>query len=201
MNRYILFLFILILLSSCEDNAPLPILGETEVVNGLEVPHAIRDFSFFNQDSVIITNENFAGNIYVADFFFTSCPSICPVVTKQMLRIYETFQNQNVNLVSYTMDPKRDIPAKLKSYAEKLEVSAPKWQFLTGEKDKLHEIAADYFSIVIEDDEAPGGFNHSGYLLLVDKNRHIRSFCIGTDEVEVTEFIKDIKKLLAEDEK
>ena len=99
------------------------------------------------------------------------------------------------------MDPVRDTPLALQEYASKLEVTAPKWHFLTGNKNELHDISTDYFSIIIEDDEAPGGFNHSGYILLVDTKGHIRSYCIGTEEKEVDDLIKDIKKLLVENEK
>lgn len=193
-------LFAAILVIACTDDSPLPVLGEKKTVDGEKVNHFIPDFEFLNQDSVVITNEDLEG-IYIADFFFTSCPSICPKVTAEMLRIHDAFLDEPVQLVSYTMDPVRDTPEKLQSYAEKLEVSTPKWQFLTGDKKALHDIATDYFSVVIEDNDAPGGFNHTGKILLVDKNRNIRSFCEGTDEDDVTRFMKDIKKLLAENEK
>ncbi|WP_235296211.1 SCO family protein [Portibacter marinus] len=190
----------LILISCTNEDKSLPILGEKEMVEGQEVPHSIPDFSFVNQDSTIITNDQLNSGPYVADFFFTHCPSICPIVTKQMLRIHDAFKEENLKLVSFTMDPKRDTPERLKDYASKLEVDAPKWHFLTGDKEELHDIATDFFNVVIEDDEAPGGFNHSGKIILVDKNRHIRAFCEGTDEEDVDDFIKDIKILLSENE-
>ncbi|GLR17406.1 SCO family protein [Portibacter lacus] len=196
----LLGILLIFLFASCENDQPLPILGEKEVIDGVEVAHSIPDFSFLNQDSIVVTNEDLNSGIYVADFFFTHCPSICPLVTKEMLRIHDEFKNENVKLVSFTMDPKRDTPAQLKNYSSKLEVEAPKWHFLTGDKDKLHDIATDYFSVVIEDGDAPGGFNHTGKLLLIDKNRHIRAFCEGTDSEDVDDFILDIKKLLAENE-
>lgn len=199
MNRLILFLSAILLYSCAQDNTPLPVLGETKIIDGQEVKHEIPDFEFYNQDSVLITNRSLQG-AYVADFFFVSCPSICPIVTKEMLRIHDAFADDPLQLVSYTMDPKRDTVARLKDYAGKLEVDAPKWHFLTGDKKKLHNIATDYFNVVIEDDEAPGGFNHTGKIILVDKDRHIRAFCEGTDPEDVTDFIKDVKKLLAENE-
>lgn len=201
MTKLIYIFSIILLIISCGPDQPLPFLGDNKTVDGVDVPHFISDFSFINQDSSIITNSDLAGKIYVADFFFIKCPSICPIVTRQMLRIHEAFKEDEVALVSFTMDPVRDTPPALQEYASKLEVSAPKWQFLTGNKNELHDISTDYFSIIIEDDEAPGGFNHSGYILLVDTKGHIRSYCIGTEEKEVDDLIKDIKKLLAENEK
>ena len=198
-NKILLFLTIL-LLFSCHEEKEFPILGEMVMKDGKEVPHYIPDFSFMNQDSAIITNKDLSDGFYVADFFFTHCPSICPVVTKEMLRIHDAFKNDNLKLVSYTMDPKRDTPDVLKNYASKLEVKAPKWHFLTGEKKALHDISTDYFNVVIEDGDAPGGFNHTGKLILVDKNRHIRAFAEGTDPEDVDDFIDDIKILLAENE-
>ena len=186
---------------ACEtEEKALPVLGEMTMKDGKEVPHYIPDFAFLNQDSLIIRNEDLNSGPYVADFFFTHCPSICPTVTKQMLRIHDVFKEDNLKLVSFTMDPKRDTVARLKDYSSRIEVEAPKWHFLTGDKKELHDIATDFFSVVIEDDEAPGGFNHTGKLILVDKNRHIRAFCEGTDEEDVDDLINDIKILLAENE-
>ena len=201
MNKFALILVVFVAFFSCQDDTPLPILGEVETVEGKEIHHAIADFAFLNQDSTTITNEDFSDVIYVADFFFTKCPSICPIVKKQMIRIHDEFKNDKLKLVSYTMDPERDTPSVLKDYADRLEVSSPKWHFLTGDKKELHDISPEYFSIIIEDGDVPGGFDHTGKLLLVDQNRHIRAFCEGTDEEDVTDFIKDIKKLLSENEK
>lgn len=199
-NNFLTAIAAIMLLSACGDDQPLPVLGEMVIKNGKEVPHYIPDFEFINQDSNVISHKELGSGPYVADFFFTHCPSICPTVTKEMLRIHDTFKDDNLKLVSFTMDPKRDTPSVLKNYASKLEVGAPKWHFLTGNKKDLHNISTDFFSVVIEDDDAPGGFNHTGKILLVDENRHIRAFCEGTDSEDVDEFINDIKKLLSENE-
>ena len=180
----------------------LPILGHKEVVDGDTVYHKIPDFSFMNQDSQIITNETFAGKAYIADFFFISCPTICPKTTKQMLRIHDKFKNTDgFYLVAHTVDPKRDTVNALKRYARNLDVTSDKWHFLTGDKYELHEIANDYFNTAFDDPDAPGGFDHSGRFILVDKNRHIRSFCDGTDSESVDRFMEDIQTLLNEDVK
>jgi protein SCO1/2 len=200
MKYFTLFCLLALLLAACKP-APstLPILGERDVVNGDTVYHQIPDFAFLNQDSQLVTNKTFEGKAYVADFFFISCPTICPKTTKQMLRIYDRFKGDDrLQLVAHSIDPKRDTVAALQRYARNLEVSSTKWHFLTGDKDALMGIADDYFSIALEDPEAPGGFDHSGRLILVDKNRHVRSFCDGTDPSDVDRFMKDIETLLNE---
>ncbi len=200
MTKYFV-IAILLMLIGCRSNQEnkLPILGEKEVVNGDTVYHTIPDFSFINQDSQVITNKTFENQLYVVDFFFTSCPTICPKVTRQMLRIYEKYKNvSGISLLAHSIDPKRDTVSKLKDYANKIGVSAPKWHFITGDKEKIYEIADDYFSVAIEDSDSPGGFDHSGRLILVDKKRHIRSFCDGTDPASVDKFMLDIDRLLKE---
>lgn len=201
--KYLIFIASLSLWVSCQQQqAELPIIGRMEIVDGDTVHHMIPDFEFVNQDSMTVKNEDLENHIYLADFFFTSCPSICPVVKKQMLRIYEKYKDEEkVKLVSHTIDPKRDTPAKLKKYAADLGVDTDKWIFLTGDKDSLLEIANDYFVAALEDPEAPGGFDHSGKIILVDTRRHIRSFAEGTEPDDVTRLLKDIQTLLDEYEK
>ena len=135
------------------------------------------------------------------DFFFISCPTICPKLTAQMLRIHDEFKDINeVLLLSHSIDTKRDTVARLKNYSENLGVNSDKWHFVTGDHDAIYEIADDYFSVAIENPDAPGGFDHSGRLILVDKNRNVRSFCNGTEPESVDRFMKDIELLLAESE-
>lgn len=190
-------------LASCQsalENEKLPILGNKDIVGGDTIFHTAPDFTFVNQDSQLVTNATFAGKIYVTDFFFTSCPTICPKMKKQMLRLYERYQNDDrIMLLSHSIDTKRDTVGKLRSYAAGLGVSSEKWHFVTGDKDQIFEIADDYFSIARDDPSAPGGFDHSGRFILVDKNRHIRSFCDGTDPQSVDQFMEDIDRLLAQE--
>ncbi|MBK8492667.1 MAG: SCO family protein [Saprospirales bacterium] len=203
-KRNILLIFsALVLISACQiptnHPAPLPIIGERDVVDGDTIYHTVPDFAFVDQDSQLVTNETFAGKAYVVDFFFTSCPTICPKVTKQMLRIYDKFKDEDrLLLLAHTIDPKRDTVGHLKMYATNLGVESSKWHFVTGEKDALYEIADDYFSVAIEDPDVPGGFDHSGRIILVDPQRHVRSFCDGTDPESVDKFLKDIQVLLDE---
>lgn len=200
----IIYLFLLlggIIFASCGKKAPgpLPILGNTEIINGDTLYHTVPDFSFIDQDSQVVDNATFAGKVYVVDFFFISCPTICPIVTKQMLRVYERFKDEgDVMFLAHTIDTKYDTVPRLKQYAVNLGVDGRKWRFVTGVKDSIYAIANDYFSIAIENPDAPGGFDHSGRLILVDKNRRVRSFCDGTDPSSVDRFMEDIETLLGE---
>lgn len=177
----------------------LPLLGKHKISdNGDTTYHVIPPFEFMNQDSQIVNNATFEDKIYIVDFFFISCPTICPKVKKQMLRLYDKYENNDkVRFLSHTIDIKHDTIPRLKNYAQSLGVSAPKWNFVTGEKDKIYGIAEDYMSIAIEDPEAPGGFDHSGWLIVVDENRHIRTFCNGTKAEEADRLMEDIDWLLA----
>lgn len=182
-------------------NEPLPIIGNRLGIaeNGDTIYPTIPNFAFIDQNNDTVRNADFEGKIYVSDFFFTHCPTICPKVTAQMLRVYTEFKDSStVRLIAHSIDPKRDTVGRLRDYAEKLGVKAPKWRFVTGERDSIYSIADDYFSIAKEDPKSPGGFDHSGRLILVDKKRRVRSFCDGTDVEDVTRFMNDIKRLLKE---
>ena len=194
-----LFLVILLLSGCRQPDRSLPILSKAHNENGVMVYEQVPDFSFIGQDSNLVTNATFAGKAYVADFFFTSCPTICPVMARNMLTIYERFQDSTkLLLLSHTIDPRRDSVARLAQYARNLGVRSDKWFFVTGNKDELYEIADDYFNVVIEDPTLPAGFDHSGRFVLVDPQRHIRAYCQGTDSLAVKKFIEDIETLLDE---
>ena len=122
----IILCFTIISIISCESSSrKLPILGEREFINGDSAYHTIPDFSFVNQDNQTITNKNYEGKIYVADFFFTTCPTICPIMKKQMLRVYEKFkENPKVGILSHSIDPRHDSVQVLKEYAARLGVKS-----------------------------------------------------------------------------
>ncbi len=201
-HNFLFFAFLLVAISACiyQPKADkLPILGERDIVNGDTAFHTVPDFSFINQDSQIVTNATFKDKAYVVDFFFTSCPTICPKLTREMLRLHDHFKAEDrLLLLAHSIDTRHDSVPVLKKYAENLEVTSDKWHFITGDKDEIFEIADDYFSVAIDNPDAPGGFDHSGRLILVDKNRYIRAFCDGTDPKDVDRFILDIQKLLDE---
>ncbi len=161
--------------------------------------HTIPDFKLLNQDSNWVSNQSFEGKVYVADFFFTSCPTICPVMKKEMLRVYEAYKdNDEVAIISHTIDPEYDTIALLKDFAERLNVEAPKWNFVTGEKAEIYELGQKgYMVTALEDEDAEGGFIHSGAFILVDKDRQIRGAYDGTKAEDVDRLIIDIQKLLA----
>lgn len=203
--KYCLLILIAIFLQNCTNpnaqNRTLPKIGfaDTDPVTGDTIYPKIRDFEFMNQDSQKVTNATFEGKIYIADFFFISCPTICPKLTKQMLRIYTEFEEDDrLLMLSHTVDPKHDTIPRLKNYARNLGVSSEKWHMVRGDADFTYDIADDYFSVAHENPDAPGGYDHSGRIILVDKNRHIRSFCNGTDPGDVDRFMEDIKLLMNE---
>jgi protein SCO1 len=209
----ILFLlfFLVILIIACSyqnEEKKLPILGNRMLLeenSGIAdtIYHTIADFKFVDQDSNTVTNQEFEDKIYVADFFFTSCPTICPVMKSQMLRVYEKYNNNDeVMILSHTIDPEHDTIPLLKSYAERLGVSAPKWRFVTGNQDEIYDIGqGSYMVATAEDKSEPGGFIHSGAFILVDKNRMVRGIYDGTKEEQVDQLIKDIPLLLQEYQK
>lgn len=197
-----LFLGLTLMTVACKpgDTAKLPVLGNPVTENGVTREHTIRPFQYLSQDSVNINNDSLSGGVYIADFFFTSCPSICPRVMKQMLRLHDEFKNvEGVRLVSFTLDPKRDTVGKLSVYAENIGVKSNKWLFLTGDKDFTLDLADDFFVAALEDPSAPGGFDHSGKIILVDRKGRVRSFCEGTDPTTIPDFIKDVYTLLDEE--
>lgn len=201
-NFYFFFFLSLFIWSCNSSNEPLPILSKKIIENGEIAYEKIPSFSFVNQDSNTITNQNFEHKIYVADFFFTHCPTICPLMTQQMLRIHEHFlDNDYLHILSHTIDPKRDTVLHLKHYAKNIGAFAPKWHFVTGDKDELYDIADHYYNKVVEDQNLPDGFDHSGRFILVDEEGLIRAYCNGTSEEEVSEFIEKIEQLIQENAK
>ena len=175
----------------------------------------VPEFTFLNQDSIIISNEDFNKKVYVAEFFFTSCPSICPIMNKNMKRIENRFgKRQDFGIASFSIDPIKDTPSVLKAYAETYDVFSQNWHFLTGEKDKIYNLANEGFNIFASvNPRVAGGFEHQGYFALIDKNGFIRCrsdqfgnpivYYMGIDEqdVEIQEvelLIDDIEKLLKE---
>lgn len=201
MYRILYGLGVAILLFSCSSKEkPLPIFGQREVVNEDTVYHTIAKFQFVDQDSSIITNDTFKDQIYVSDFFFTSCRTICPIMKTQMLRVYEQTKDlPDVKLLSHSIDPEYDTVALLHDFAEKLGVSSDRWHFVTGVKDSIYKIAqTSYFATAMEDKTEPDGFIHSGAFLLIDKEQRIRGKYDGTKEDDVNRLLADIKRLRKE---
>ena len=137
----------------------------------------VPEFSFLDQDSLLISNEDYLGKVYVIDFFFTSCPTICPVMSKNLVELQDEFREfENFGLASFTINPEYDTPSVLKEYAELYGISDMDWHLMTGEIDKIYDLANVGFNIyAAADPNVPGGFEHSGLFALVDKQGYIRS--------------------------
>jgi len=198
--RYKLLYFALFLWTCTSVPDKLPILGDRIIEQDDTSYHTIAPFKYLDQDSNLITNATFKDKAYVADFFFTSCPTICPKVTRQMLRLQEAFQKDNrLQFLSYSIDYRKDSVPILKRYADKVGINGARWHLVQLKKDEVERVANQYFSIAYEDETVAGGFDHSGRLMLVDKNGHIRAYCDGTDEQAVDEFMLKIHQLLDEE--
>lgn len=165
--------------------------------DGMKYP-VIKPFSFIDQDSAIVTNATFDNKIYVADFFFLSCGTICPKMTKQMKRMYDEFKTEDrVVFLSHTIDPEHDNVQRLKEHAKTLGVETAKWHFVTGNEDSIYHIAEhSYYSSAHADSTADGGLIHSGGFILVDKNKNVRGIYDGTDPTSVAKMMITIRKLL-----
>lgn len=202
-HAILLFAACSVLLGSClssDSDKPLPILGERDISPaGDTVYPSIPDFQFVDQDSQMVNNATFAGKAYVVDFFFIHCPTICPKVKANGLRIYKRFKdNDGILMLSHSIDVRNDTVGALHSHAQKLGIDTKKWHLVTGDHDAIYGIADNYFSVAKEDPSAPGGFDHSGRMILVDKNRHVRAFCDGTNAESVDKFMDNIDRLLKE---
>ena len=163
----------------------------------------IPEFEFLDQDSVKVNNETVKGKVYVTDFFFTTCPTICPRMKDQMIRVYNEFRdNPDVKIISHTIDPNHDTIPLLNDFAyNKLEIEKGIWHFVTGEKETIYDMAFKYMITAGEDDTEPGGYIHSGKFILIDQNSHIRGYYDGTDPLTVTDMMRDMKALLNENKK
>jgi protein SCO1/2 len=193
--------------SSEDTDRPLPKLGNW-YINEFEMEgkivkdtvfHKIANFSFINQEGKEISNLSVEGKVYVADFFFTTCPTICPIMKTQMLRVYEKFKEEpDFLILSHTLDPVHDTAELLKDYAYRIGVENDQtWHFLTGDQEKIFEIGqTSYLTTAMEDQTEPGGILHSGAFVLVDQKGHIRGVYDGTKEDQVNKLMRDIPKLL-----
>ncbi len=171
-----------------------------ESVQDVSINHRVGAFNLIDQEGNTTTELNFKDKIYVTDFFFVTCPTICPKMATQMLRVYDEFkENDNILLLSHTVMPVEDSVPVLKEYADKLGVDANKWKFVTGKKEHIYDLARKtYFAAVTEGDGGIDDFIHTENFVLVDKEKRLRGFYDGTSEKEVDRLIKDIYTLLEE---
>ena len=184
-----------------------------KIINSLSKPDLatigpVPSFSFIDQNNKTVTNDAFAGKVYVIEFFFTTCPSICPLMTENMIKIQDEFLgNPKVGMASFSIDPEHDTPEVLKEYAENKGITKPQWHLLTGEKEKIFNLANEGFNLYVgEASEVEGGFEHSGFFALIDQEGNIRSrkdengnpiiYYDGLDDKNIKMLKEDIKKLL-----
>ncbi len=166
-----------------------------------KVNHTIGSFSFTDQNGKSITEKDIKGKIHVANFIFTSCGSICPVMTKHMKLVQEKFgSNPDVAILSYSVTPWIDSVSRLKSYADENEITSPNWHLLTGKKSEIYTLARQsYFA---EEDlgftKDSTEFLHTEHILLIDKSKRIRGIYNGTLQLETQQMIRDIEVLLKE---
>jgi len=209
-----LFLVLLvswIVIASCTEQKKvrvLPIVGnydvEYDTIDGKEVADTIYpkipNFTYLNQDSIQITSSAMKGKVWIADFFFTSCPSICPKMTSQMKRLAILTKDleKHIQFISFSINPSYDGPSKLRAYRKHYGITAKNWQFLTGNEEATHALGVDYFQVFANKDiESAGGYAHSPAFVLVDKEGYVRGVYIGTDTKQVDLLQKDVRKLLA----
>ncbi|MHB1147146.1 MAG: SCO family protein [Lutibacter sp.] len=186
-----------------------------KIVDRFKTPNLVTigkvpPFEFTNQDGKLITNSFYEGKVYVVEFFFTTCPTICPKMNESMLKIQNEFYgNVDFGIASFSINPKYDTPQILKEYAKSHGATLKNWNFLTGDQDIIYELANTGFTLYAgEDSNAEGGFEHSGMFALVDKQGNIRSrldelgnpiaFYDGLDPKGVQQIKEDIKILLKE---
>ena len=177
------------------------------------------DFEFVNQDGDTISNKDYKGKVYLVEFFFTTCPTICPIMNKNLVEIQDVFsKNKNFGIASFTIDPAHDTPEVLSDYAEKYGINHPNWNLLTGDREEIYHLANKEFGVYAgEDAGVPGGFAHQGMFILVDQEGYIRSrqdqfgnplifyrgsvernksVARGEEEPQIDILIEDINKLL-----
>ena len=211
-NKYNFLLVILVpvLLSSCGEKKKehvLPFIGnydiEYSLVNGVEVADTVYPtipfFHFLNEDSIRISSKDLKGKIWVADFFFTTCSTICPKMTTQMKRLNAMTSdlNDQVQFISFTINPRYDQPSVLKQYKKHHGITATNWTFLTGDEAETHRLGIEDFRIFAgQDDLSEDGYAHSEAFTLVDKEGFVRGVYNIADPKQVDQLEKDIRKLL-----
>ncbi len=212
-SAFFIITFAVLLIASCTSKPErkpraLPFAGnfnvvvsETDGVRSVDsVYPTIPAFKYLNQDSVMIRSKDMKGKVWVVNFFFSHCPSICPPMISQMkrLNILTKDINKHLQYMSFSIDPTRDTPARLREYIRENGITASNWQFFTGDEEETHRLGIDNFLVYAADEAAaPGGFAHSDGLVLVDKEGYVRGIYHGTVTEEVDQLNKDIRKLLS----
>lgn len=212
MIKFLLTCCLVCLIFACETKPDkkvraLPFAGNYDIVvsetNGIQsidtiypkIPH----FSYLNEDSVMIDSKQMKGKVWIANFFFTSCPSICPPMMSQMKRLNTLTKDiaNEVQFMSFSIDPKHDRPSVLKAYKKSMGITSNNWNLFTGDEAKTHYLGVKHFMVHADKDPmAAGGFAHSDGLVLVDREGYVRGIYRGTYTADVDQLNKDLRKLL-----
>lgn len=181
-NSYILIAFVILVFGIWALPKIVNTLSKEDLVKFEKVPH----FEFTNQGKKIISNKDFKDKVYIVEFFFTSCPTICPKMNANMVKIQNEFYgNPEFGIASFSIDPNHDTPEILKAYAKEKGATLKNWHFMTGDKDEIYTFSNDGFRLYVgENADVEGGFEHSGLFALIDKDGYIRSRTVKTGEDE-----------------
>lgn len=196
---------------SCSDHKEigrvLPIIGERDVdykmIDGKEVAdtiyHTVPSFKYLNQDSVWLNSKSIEDKFWVVNFFFTSCPTICPPMMTNMGYIHSKTEDlsDHLEFISFSIDPTIDTPSHLKEYIKTRGFSTENWNFLSGSEKETHLIAKEFFNGAERNDEAEGGFGHTDYIILVDTHGYVRGIYKGTEQEQMDLLNDDVRKLLS----
>ncbi len=211
--RISFFISIILLSYSCTSKKKihvLPMIGNYDLVyskvDGVEVVDTvfpkIPNFSFLNEDSIKVSSSTFKNKVWIADFFFTSCSTICPGMTSTMKKLNDATQDlsDNVQFLSFSIDPETDQPSVLKTYRKNYKITSKNWTFLTGNEDETHRLGVENFYIhASEDENATDGYAHAEAFSLVDKEGYVRGVYNMAEPGELERIEKDLRKLLKEE--
>jgi protein SCO1 len=198
-TKFLVFIF----LAACstvteKEKSGLPYLGHHDVdpSTGDTTYHVVPEFAFENQDGIVVTNQAVKDKVHIVNFFFTSCPSICPKMMSQIKRLQKLATGEDIMILSYSVDPKRDSVARLKKYATDNEFKTANWHLMTGESEEVYELGMNGYNLsAMEDESADGGFLHSEMVVLVDRSGHIRGMYEGTRTESMDALLEAIKRL------
>ena len=209
------FLILLFLFISCEEklkssSSGLPYIGHHDIAltdeNGYEkgdtIFHTVEDFIYLNQDSTMLRSKEIKNTIWVVKFFFSHCRTICPPMTQQMAQLRDSVEDikEHLTFLSFSIDPEKDTPVRLRQYRDRYGITASNWYFLTGEENETHRLGTESFYVnAFADENAQGGFAHSANLILVDKEQHIRGLYDGTSNEGREQLEEDIRKLISDE--
>ena len=208
MFRFFLLAILVVFMSSCSQliKKELPVFNPSDFdpklvdtsLRKVNQNHTVKDFNLTNQNGVKISSKDYENKVYVVDFFFTRCPSICPIMTDNMLLIQDEFINDDqIMLLSLSVTPEIDSVSVLKNYAIEKGINDLKWNITTGSKKHIYDLARQsYFAVVDQGDGDLQDFIHTPNFILVDKKKQIRGIYDGTELNEVTRLIEDIHTLI-----